>query len=224
MKILVLVMMLSIALMAATATFPGWDKPVSVYQELVSAYESAAADAKPCTKTTYNMCRFALAIQGNDVSTFEALMVIHAATFPDGANGSNYAYSKVAADYWKDRTSPNALRMLREAHAYSLAHGDYHAGVFAARPAMAKGLGLSVSDRVTALTQGLATVPAGIVSEVSNMLDALYKVLPDSSVPVQDQLDILKKANRRFSKELLGKNKDKWEPIIVKLRTVIASY
>ncbi|MBQ7177662.1 MAG: hypothetical protein IJS08_09635, partial [Victivallales bacterium] len=117
-----------------------------------------------------------------------------------------------------------AISILREAYEFSLRAKSHHCGVIAQNTTMRKKLGISNDEAVTVLINALSVIESARYRDIKTMLNALYELLPDCSVAEAEQLAALKKLNRRFSKELLGGNKEQWEPIIARLRTVIAAY
>lgn len=205
--------------------FPGWDKDASVYEADIARYEAAPAEQKPFSMTNYNNLKLARALAGKEVDSFDVIYSAAQTAFPGNDKyACNYACARALAMYNADYKSQKGIDMLRGAYDLARQKKTHHGGVFAASLTKRKALGLTNDEAAAAIMDALDVIESARYKDVDVMLNALYDVLPDSSVAEAEQLAVLRKFNRRFSKELLGKNKEQWEPIIAKLRTVIASY
>ena len=210
---------------AETYKFPGWDEEASVYEAEIARYDAAPIDQKPFVLTTYNNLKLARALVGIEIASFGDIYTAAQGAFPGNDKfACNYALARAFAIYWSDTNSPKGIAILRGAYEVSRQKKTHHSGVIASSSIRRKALGISNDEAVTAISDALNIIECGRYKDVANMLNAMYELLPDCSVADADQLTTLKKFNRRFSKELLGKNKEQWEPIIATLRTVIASY
>ncbi len=219
---------LATTMFASEYKFPGWDKDASVYEADIARYEAAPNEQKPFSATNYNNLKLARALAGKKVDSFDDIYSAAKTAFPgNDFSAFHYAYTRAAAIYFGENQSQKGIDMLRSAYALSREKNTYHCGVIVAHPTMCKSLVISDDEGVTAILIALNTTDVIIkcgYKNIAYMLDALYNMLPGSSIAEAEQLATLKKFNRRFSVELLGKNKEQWEPIIAKLRTVIASY
>ena len=205
--------------------FPGWDKDAAVYNADIAMYEAAPAEQKPFSATNYNNLKLARALAGMEVDSFGVIYSAAQTAFPGNDKyACNYACARALAIYNADYKSQKGIDMLRGAYDLARQKNTHHGGVIAASLTRRKALGLTDGEAVAAILDALDVIECGRHKDIAIMLNVLYDMLPDSSVAEAEQLAALKKFNRRFSKELLGKNKEQWEPVIAKLRTVIASY
>ena len=84
-------------------------------------------------------------------------------------------------------------------------------------------LAISGKDRYDAMIAIVLKYPVH-VTEVGKVIKALPKAATSSGYPDSRILEDLKLLNRILSANLLGKDKDKWEPVIAALRTMMTTY
>lgn len=225
--IAILMTVAALAAFSATAyKFPGWYLDASVYDADISRYEAAPEGGKPFDKFSYWKLKYARAILNREFSTFEAMLEAGSQAIP--SEYSDYrvrcAYMAMHATFSRKTKSAVLVALYKDAFAWLSARNYWQVGLMASNAQVCGILELSNDEIVNALIKGLHNGDNVGVFYVERMLDALYPRLPKSSMPDADQLAALKKINRLYSAKLIGPDKDKWEPIISKLRTVILSY
>ena len=225
-KILVIIALVAIVAMAETFKFPGWFLDAEVYDAAIARYEAAAENEKPFDNGVYERLCYAKALLGRELKSVDDFMAVIETIVPKKTKAykASYAFMAIQTTLKMKKGSAEATALCKDTYEWYTRNSMYQAGLLLTHPEYCKVLELTDDEIARGLAASLCCETRASHTGVGNILNALYKKLSDCTIPEADQLAILKKINRIYSAELVGKDKDKWEPIIAKLRTVIAAY
>ena len=221
----VLAVVMALSVFAEGYKFPGWNAEKSVYEGLIAQYDNAKDGEKPFVYVDYYRIVIANAFVGKTFESFEDLLAVCKSLKLEREDLTLFQatfgyYEKVA----ETDAKPFAVKIMQGCLAWAVAKD--HAVKYMCcynQYYCARGE-LNADDIVAVLFDGLKSGALKNFAVISRSLDCLYAYCPKCSMKPEKQLENFKALNRMYSLNLIEGDKEKWEPVIAKLRTVIASY
>lgn len=205
----VLVMGLCVAAFAVDYKFPGFDcKDKAVLEQMLAV--------APNPGQKFN-CLLTLSVLDKNFTTFKALSdyvdsVDITSTGMTKARAANMTINIKKLFAWYRYPA-----LLKEAYAYSLTNPSACDFRLITNPAV----GLTETEQYTALVAFLTTRKNLSAADVNRCIDNVIALAP--VVQVGTQKEDLQKINRIFTPYVI-KDKATWEPVLTKVRTVLATY
>ena len=222
--ILSIALAFTVSMLAEEYAFPGWNAEKSAYDTGIAAYEQAAENAKPCKPYIYERMKVARAILGNEYLEFGAIRsVVEGLSL---SNVDSFMLEACNINYYRiaGAHATEAAKIMRDCYDYLCEKESFIRFIMVYTKDVSRNVGFTNDEIVKILFDGIIEKKISKSNLVTNALNCLYECCPKCTISEEEQLACFKKVNRIVSVNLIDGDKEVWEPIVAKLRTVIASY
>ena len=202
--------------------FPGFGRKEADYAATLSRINAGEITATPAQKILVTLCKEYASGAPDNLTVILARAQELNATMPIPCydNGAAPVYTFISNTYGKGNVISYAL--LNQLYEHLKTTGDRYLVSFMRSKNVCNALNITADIRVAVVTERVPLIETPTMA--AGVVDVLCDALPKTSKSDAEQLAILKKYNKIYSVHLTDANKDKWEPILTKLRTVILAY